>query len=324
MRPPYDLTSKIMNLIVSISEKIGIVNSAYLHKPPTELRKRNQIKTIQASLEIEGNTLTVEQVTALLNNERVVAPQKDLQEVKNAIEVYGKLDEFDPFDSESLCNAHYLLMAGLVDRPGVLRSKAVGIVKGDELAHLAPPGGIVLPLLNELFDYLKNDDDLLLLKSCVFHYEFEFIHPFVDGNGRMGRLWQTLILKKYSPVFEFLPVEIIIRQRQNEYYDALASSDKAGKSTPFIEYMLEVIDQALVELVESQRQELTGSDRIVVFLEIIGAKTFTRQDYMKAFRTISTATASRDLKWAVDAGLIAKNGDKRLAVYRSLKDDSII
>jgi len=323
MKPPYDLTAKIMNLIVSISEKIGVVNSAYLHKPPTELRKKNRIKTIQASLEIEGNTLSVDQITALLNNERVLAPQKDLNEVRNAIEVYDRLNEFDPFDLTSLLKAHELLMRGLVDRAGVLRNKAVGIVKGDELAHLAPPGDMVLPLLSDLYDYLKNDDDLLLLKSCVFHYEFEFIHPFIDGNGRMGRLWQTLILKKYSPIFEFLPVESIIKQRQNEYYNALALADKMGKSTPFIEFVLEVIEQSLTELLESQRKELSGSDRIVVFRDIIGENRFTRQDYMKAFRSISTATASRDLKWAVGAGLLEKSGDKRLSIYHYLNDDSI-
>jgi len=316
MKPPYEITNRILKLISSISERIGEVKSAHLQSPPTELRKKNRIKTIQSSLEIEGNTLTIEQITDLINNKRVLAPKKDLLEVKNAIEVYSRLNVFKVYQLKSLCKAHGLLMEGLVDKPGQLRTTSVGIVKGENVAHLAPPGDMVYSLIKDLFDYLKNDDDIILVKSCVFHYEFEFIHPFVDGNGRMGRLWQTMILKEYSPVFEFLPIESIIKNRQQEYYSALGKSDDQGSSTIFIEFMLNVINDALEELLRIQSPSITNRDRIKLFKDIIGKSYFTRQDYLRHNKEISSATASRDLKNAVDDGILEKTGEKRLTKYR--------
>lgn len=316
MKPPYEITAKILELISLISEQVGEVKAAKLIKPSTELRKRNRIKTIQSSLEIEGNTLTVEQITDLIENKRVLAPKKDILEVKNAIQVYSQLDKFDAYKLESLCNAHLILMKGLVDNPGHLRTKSVGIVKGDEIAHIAPPGDMVYSLLNDLFDYVKNDKDLLLIKSCVFHYEFEFIHPFTDGNGRMGRLWQTMILRAYSKVFEFLPIEALIKERQEGYYNVLGKSDNQGSSTSFIEFMLEIIHLALDDLLKSQNVSLTNLDRIELFKDIIGTKEFSRQDYLRYNKDISAATASRDLKNAVDNNILIKAGDKRLTKYR--------
>lgn len=209
-------------------------------------------------------------------------------------------------------------MNGLVEHPGKLRSKSVGIVKGSKLAHLAPQGSMVKPLLNDLFHYLKKDPEILLIKSCVFHYEFEFIHPFIDGNGRMGRLWQTMILKAYSPVFEFLPVESIIKQRRKDYYKALEMSDKQRKSTAFIEFMLSVIDKALEDILKTQNKALSWEDRILLFREQTKEKVFSRQNYLRAFKEISAATASRDLKQALDAGLLKKTGDKNTARYTYL------
>ena len=316
MKPPYEITAKILELISLISEQVGEVKAAKLIKPSTELRKRNRIKTIQSSLEIEGNTLTVEQITDLIENKRVLAPKKDILEVKNAIQVYSILDKFDAYKMESLCNAHLVLMNGLVDNPGHLLTKSVGIVKGDEIAHIAPPGDMVYSLLNDLFDYVKNDKDLLLIKSCVFHYEFEFIHPFTDGNGRMGRLWQTMILRAYSKVFEFLPIEALIKERQEGYYNVLGKSDNQGSSTSFIEFMLEIIHLALDDLLKSQNVSLTNLDRIELFKDIIGTKEFSRQDYLRYNKDISAATASRDLKNAVDNNILIKAGDKRLTKYR--------
>ena len=316
MKPPYEITSKILELISSISEQIGEIKAARLIKPPTELRKRNRIKTIQSSLEIEGNTLTIEQITDLINNKRVLAPKKDILEVKNAIQVYSKLDTFDAYKLDSLCAAHKLLMNGLIDNPGQLRKTSVGIVKGEDLAHIAPPGEMVYPLIKDLFDYLKNDKDLPLIKSCVFHYEFEFIHPFIDGNGRMGRLWQTMILKNYSKVFEFLPIETLVKERQQDYYNVLEKSDNQGSSTSFIEFMLEIIHAALDDLLKTQNLTLTDSDRINVFRDLIGDKEFSRLDYLRNNKDLSSATASRDLKNAVDNGVLIKTGDKRLTRYR--------
>jgi Fic family protein len=303
-------------LISSISEQIGEVKSARLTKPPTELRKRNRIKTIQSSLEIEGNTLTFEQITDLINHKRVLAPKKDITEVKNAIKVYSKLEKFDAFQLDSLLQAHKTLMNGLLEHPGQLRSTSVGIVKGEDISHIAPPGGMVYPLMKDLFDYIKTDSDLPLIKSCVFHYEFEFIHPFTDGNGRMGRLWQTMILKEYSPVFEFLPIESLVKERQQDYYNALGMSDKHGSSTSFIEFMLEIIHLALEDLLKTQNFTLRDMDRVAQFQSIIGVNEFSRQDYLRNNKDISSATASRDLKNAVDKGILNRSGDKRLARYK--------
>ncbi len=319
MKPPYNITGEILKLVASISEKLGEVNALHLHKPRTQLRKKNRIKTIQSSLEIEGNTLSEEQITALLNNKRVIATQKDILEVQNAIKVYEQLHTFNPNSIIDLENAHGVLMQGLIEDAGKFRNKSVGIVKGSEVEHFAPSGNRVRGLINDLLDYLKKDKDLLLIKSCVFHYEFEFIHPFMDGNGRMGRFWQTLILVQQYPVFEFLPVEILIKENQKEYYNVLSQSDKLGHSTLFIEFMLNIIFQSLGNLLKTQNITLTAKDRIELFKDKIEMQEFSRKDYLQSFKEISQATASRDLKWGVEQGILEKNGDKRLTVYEYLK-----
>jgi Fic family protein len=316
MKPSYQITNKIVGLIASISEKIGEVNSAHLYRPPAELRKRNRIKTIQSSLEIEGNTLSIEQITAILENKKVIAPKKDILEVKNAIIAYDRLADYKPYNLTSFCKAHEILMKGLVNNPGSIRSKSVGIIKGSVITHIAPPGNIVRSLLKDLFDYLKKDKDLLLIKSCVFHYEVEFIHPFMDGNGRIGRLWQTVLLRQYSPVFEFLPVESLIKAKQFEYYKILGESDNKGDSTGFVVFMLQIINDSLEDLLINQNVNLTSDDRINIFKEKTGSDLFTRQEYMRQFKDISSATASRDLKEAVDKGILEKTGDKRTTKYR--------
>ncbi|AUP81269.1 Fic family protein [Flavivirga eckloniae] len=316
MKPPYQITDNTLKLVVAISERLGEISATHLYKPPTELRKKNRIKTIQSSLEIEGNTLTKEQITALLENKRVIAPQKDILEVQNAIKVYEQLRTFNPNKLKDLEKAHKILMNGLIDGAGKLRTINVGIVKGSKVEHLAPSGDMVKGLMNDLFNYLKTDNDVLLIKSCVFHYEFEFIHPFLDGNGRMGRLWQTLILMQQYPVFEFLPVESLIKENQEEYYKVLSMSDKSGHSTPFIEFMLNIILQALENLLKMQNRTLTTQDRIELYKDIIKENQFSRKDYLQNFKDISQATASRDLKWAVEQQTLSKTGDKRLTKYQ--------
>ena len=316
MKPPYQITEKILKLIVSVSEKLGEVNATHLYKPPTELRKKNRIKTIQSSLEIEGNTLTEEQITALLDNKRVLAPEKDIVEVQNAIKVYEQLHRLNPNKLKDLEKAHGILMSGLIGTAGKLRTKNVGIVKGSKVEHIAPSGNMVKGLMNDLFTYLKNGEDLILIKSCVFHYEFEFIHPFIDGNGRMGRLWQTLILMQQYPVFEYLPIESLIKENQAAYYDVLSQSDKLGSSTPFIEFMLGIILQSLENLLKTQNRTLTTENRIELYKEVIGSNEFSRKDYLQNFKEISQATASRDLKWAVEQNILTKIGDKRLTKYQ--------
>lgn len=207
-------------------------------------------------------------------------------------------------------------MSGLVRNTGQLRTTNVGIEKDSEIVHIAPPSHLVKQQLQELLEYIKNDSDLLLIKSCVFHYEFEFIHPFTDGNGRMGRLWQTVILRQQYPVFDYLPIETLIKNQQSDYYNILAKCDKQGESTLFIEFILTIIDQALEEFLSSQPVHLKSEDRITLFKSIIGDNQFTRKDYMRHFKDISTATASRDLKEAIEKSLLEKIGDRRMSNYK--------
>lgn len=258
----------------------------------------------------------MKQVTALIENKRVIGPTKDIVEVKNAIKVYDKLDVFDPFSEESYLKAHGVLMSGLVENAGRYRTKGVGIVQGDKVAHLAPPGWNVPNLMKDLFDYLKESEDNLLIKSCVFHYEMEFIHPFYDGNGRMGRLWQTVILMELNPVFEYLPVEKAIKDSQEEYYRVLSESDKAGLSTRFVEYSLEKIKLSLEELVTARPEHMNDEERMGYFLGQYKGNDFSRKDYMQVFPRISGATASRDLQKALENDLLIKVGEKRLTRYK--------
>ena len=316
MKPPYEISPKIVKYVASISEKIGEVNAAHLNKPKTSLRKSNRIKTIQASLEIEGNTLTIEQITALVNNKRVLAPEKDILEVTNAIAVYDNIKQLNPESIRDFKSTHNILMSQLVKNAGKFRTTEVRIIKGSKLAHLAPPGHLVNSLMKDLFDFIKKDPEIPLIKSCVFHYELEFIHPFIDGNGRMGRLWQTALLIQQYPVFEFVPIETIIKAKQKEYYNALSKSDKSGNSTVFIIFMLNVIDLSLDHLLKTQRVNLSEFERIQLFKEMIGSQQFSRKDYLRQYLEISPATASRDLKKAAERNLIRKFGDKRMTRYK--------
>jgi len=315
MRPPYQITPKILKLITSISEKIGEVNANFLNKPSPKLRKQNRIKTIHASLKIEGNTLTEEQITALLENKRVIGPKKDLVEVLNAIKIYENLEKYKSENEKSFFKAHQNLMNNLIENAGKYRNQSVGIVKGSKVEHLAPPYENVPFLMKDLFEYLKKGNEIELIKSCVFHYEMEFIHPFLDGNGRMGRLWQTLILMEKYPIFEFLPFETLISNNPEKYYKALSESDKSGQSTKFIEYMLEVIDISINELLNFNNLTLTEIKRLEYFISLNKIE-FTRKDYMNIFKNISSATASRDLKKGLDLNLFQKIGEKNKTVYK--------
>ncbi len=314
MKPPYEITPAILKLVSSISEKIGEINATYLNKQSPQLRKQNRIKTIHSSLQIEGNTLSEEQITALIENKRIIGPEKDVLEVLNAIKIYENLNEYKFSSVKSFLKAHSAMMNGLIKNPGKYRNQGVGIVKGTKVTHLAPPHENVSYLMNDLFEYLNDKNELTLIKSCVFHYEMEFIHPFLDGNGRMGRLWQTLILISEYPVFEFLPFETLISQTQESYYKALALSDKSGKSTIFIEYMLNVINKSLESLLNYNNRTLTDIDRLNYF-SMLGIKEFSRKDYMNIFKDISSATASRDLKKAIELKLVTTEGTQNKTKY---------
>jgi Fic family protein len=248
--PPYALTSRIVNLVAQITEKLTLMELA--KKSDLRLRRINRIQTIQGSLAIEGNSLSTEQVTAILENKPVMGSMKEIQEVRNAITAYEQFEKWDPCAIDDLLQAHKMLTIGLIDECGKFRSGGVGVVAGTNVLHLAPPAERVPYLIADLLDWLQSTDEHPLIASAVFHYEFEYIHPFADGNGRIGRLWQTLILSKWNKQLAHLPVENLIYQEQQTYYDAIKLSTQKTDCAPFIEFILEAIYKAVVNTISTQ------------------------------------------------------------------------
>ncbi|MCY4471414.1 MAG: Fic family protein [Kistimonas sp.] len=244
-QPPFVITNAILKAVADISERLGIYSAGQAADMTPQLRRGNRVRTIQASLAIEHNTLTVEQVTALLEGKRVLGTPKEIQEVQNAFAAYDTLPDLLPARVEDLLQTHKLLMLGLTEQAGCWRSGGVGIYRDDQLVHMPPPASQVPRLVSDLLAGLDTTDIHPLIASCIFHYEFEFIHPFADGNGRLGRFWQTLILSQWRPALSFLPVETLIKERQEQYYAALREADKACDSTVFITFMLTTLELAL-------------------------------------------------------------------------------
>lgn len=245
-KPPFTITTDILNLVADISQQVGALDASALNASP-QLRKQNRIKSITGTLAIEGNTLTEEQVTAIVDGQRVLGNVRELAEVKGAIAAYDALPTFKPDNIKDLLAAHGLMMSDILVNAGEFRNKAVGIHKGNVVHHVAPPAHQVSGLMADLTQWLKQAKDHPLITSSVFHYELEFIHPFSDGNGRMGRLWQTLILSKWHPLFLSLPLESVIKDNQQQYYQALEQADQQADSTPLIHFMLSVIGQTLAQ-----------------------------------------------------------------------------
>lgn len=259
-KPPFEITNTMIDHVAEIAELVGRLASTNQLSANPHLRRTNRIRTIHGSLAIEQNTLTLEQVTAVLNGKQVLAPPKDIAEVKNAYEIYERLDELDPYSADDLLTAHGIMTRGLVDESGVFRSKPVGVVDPEgHVLHFGSLPQYVPDLVMELLDWVKNSNVHMLIRSCVFHYEFELIHPFADGNGRVGRLWHTLLLSKWNPAFAWLPVESIIHDRQEEYYAAINASNDAGESTVFIEFMLSAIKVSLIDAINASDEVSDGT-----------------------------------------------------------------
>ena len=303
-----------------IAHLMGELDGLKIDEPQVVLRKANKIKTIQASLAIEGNTLSLEQVSDILDGITVLGPQKEILEVKNAIVAYEAFPHLKYSAQTDLKKAHKLMMGGLVDDAGQWRTRNVGVFAGSRVAHVAPQPKIVPKLIQDLFAFISQKDDIsLLIKACVFHYELEFIHPFSDGNGRMGRFWQQLMLSAYHDVFRFVAIENLVKEQQQGYYCVLGKCDGEGESTLFIEFSLAVIEQAL----QTYRANLsykpkTAHERLYFAAKQL-ASVFSRKDYSDVFKDISTATASRDLKLGVEHGILKRVGDKRLTTYQFKK-----
>ncbi len=318
MKPPYQISNRMLDLYGQIKESLGFCKTLLIVKPEAKLRKQNRIQTIHSSLAIEGNTLDIEHITAIIEKSRVIGPEKDITEVKNAIVAYDKLSTFNPFSIKDFLKAHGILMRGLVDNPGNFRRKQVGIMKGENVSHIAPGFDMVPGLMNDLFDYLKNDNDLGIIKSCVFHYEMEYIHPFLDGNGRVGRYWQTRLLMEINPIFEYVPIERVIKENQEKYYKVLEQSDNRGESTLFIEFILDAINKSLTQTIEETRiPNIDYQKRIEQALPQLD-NWFDRKEYMRICKGISSATASRDLKQMLIDNIIESSGTGRMTKYRKL------
>ena len=254
-KPPFNITARMLHQIADISEQLGILISQLGENAPSPmLRKKNQIKTIHSSLAIEHNSLSLKQVTDIIDGKRVLGAPDEIQEVKNAIEAYRLMPQLDAFKEKDLLKAHGLMMKDLVRSAGHYRQEGVGVFNGEQLLHMAPPADQVPRLMGDLFQWVKSTDVHPLIHSCVFHYEFEFIHPFVDGNGRMGRYWQTMLLSRWKGLFSWLPVETIVKDHQQDYYNAIAKSDAAGESTIFVEFMMDCLLDAMVNY-EPQEEE---------------------------------------------------------------------
>lgn len=258
-KPPFEITNQMMDYVAEIAELVGKLSAVSSLSANPTLRRSNRIKTIHGSLAIEQNTLSLEQVTAVLNGKHVLAPPKDITEVKNAYEIYERLDELDPYSVDDLLTAHGIMTRGLVEESGIFRTRPVGVVDSEgHVLHFGTLPQYVPDLIMELLDWVKTSEVHMLIRSCVFHYELELIHPFADGNGRVGRLWHTLLLSKWNSAFAWLPVESIIHDRQQEYYAAINASNDAGESTEFIEFMLSAIKTSLIEAIDTSGEMSDG------------------------------------------------------------------
>lgn len=316
-RPPFALTPSILSSTASILRLLGRFDALQRPTPTPKLRRDTAVRTVVATLAIEGEVVDAAHVTALLDGKRVSGPAREIRAATNAIAVYARASSLKPGREADFRSAHGTLMKGLLPDAGKFRRGNVGIVSGSRVAHFAPQPKRVPTLVAELLDFVGSDAETHpLVKAAVVHYEIEVIHPFTDGNGRMGRLWQHVVLVGFDRAFTHVPVETVVRARQREYYAALAASDKAGSATRFIEYSLATVHAALDGFLrELGPRRLTAAERIERAKQHFGRRAFFRGDYIALLGAVSTATASRDLASAVDEGLARREGDKATARY---------
>lgn len=309
-KPPFTMTEEITNLVIEIAELTGRISLVEGLSRNPKLRRENRIRSIHSSLAIEQNSLTIGQVSDIIDGKRVLGPLQDIREVKNAYEAYELLTKLNPYSIKDLLKAHKVMMTGLVNEAGRFRNKGVGVYSGTELIHMGTPPQYVPELIEELFVWLRNSKLHPLVKSCIFHYEFEFIHPFADGNGRAGRLWHTLLLAKWKEFFLWIPIETLIYERQEEYYRALNAANTNGESMVFVQFMLQVIYDLLLELPETviSQEQSRIEDRLLTLLE--EDRTYSAKKLADKL-DISERQVQRILKNLKDQGVIKRMGTNR-------------
>lgn len=318
MAPPFQITPRVFAAISRIDQSLGRLQGLSVTQPQPLLRKRNHVRSVQASAAIEGNALSVEQVTALLEGKRVLGRERDLREILNVNEAYEQLGRWTPTKRKSLLEAHAALMKGVIPDAGRFRTSGVGVFGDERLTHLAPPAHLVSDQVDELFRWLRRAEVPVLIAGCVVHYELLFIHPFTDGNGRIARLWQQVIHRKHSPLLQFVPVESVIRDRQRRYHETLRQADRDGHCTRFLEFSLLALADALTAFGEDVRPEReTAEARLERARLHFKRRWFSRRDYLHLHVKLSTATASRDLAAGLATGKLAARGAMRLTEYRA-------
>ena len=319
LSPPFKITNEILNFIYEIGELVGKISAEKEFEKNLTLRRENRIKTIYSSLAIEQNTLTLEQVTDVINGKRVLAPLKDIKEVQNAYEIYERIDELDENSVKDLLLAHKIMTSELIKESGRFRSKNAGVYQGDKLIHMGTLPEYIPELINNLFLWLKNSKEHPLIKAAVFHYEFEFIHPFQDGNGRIGRLWHSLILSKWKKLFAWLPVESLVQKYQKEYYISINNSNRDGESTEFILFMLKIIKETLIELIEIQKvtDKVTDKnrERIKLVIKYLSQNNSINNKEAQNLLDISESAAKRFLNKLVKENILEAVGEYKARKY---------
>ena len=322
--PPFQITHTMIDLVAEIAELLGRLTVTNGLSGNPVLRRNNRIRTIHGSLAIEQNTLSIEQVTAVLNGKQVLAPPKDIAEVKNAYEIYEKLDQLNPYSVNDLLLAHGIMTSGLVKESGMFRSRPVGVVDQEgNVLHFGTLPLYVPHLVEQLLEWAKNSTVHMLIRSCVFHYEFELIHPFADGNGRIGRLWHTLLLSQWNPLFAWLPIESMIHDNQQAYYDAINQANDTAESTVFIEFMLSIIKSAILEAIDTGAE--IGDDptdkasaRWAKIQRYLRTHDFIMNADVRELCGVSSATANRILNELVKDGKLKKYHEGRYWAYKFL------
>ncbi len=320
-QPPFTITASILNSVAAISEIVGRLSMQNGYAKNLKLRRRNQVLTIHGSLAIEGNTLSEEQIAAILDGKSIIAPPKEILEAKNTARAYSQMDVWEPSSQKDLLAAHGLLMQGLIDEAGQYRTGGVGVMAGDVVVHMAPQADRIPVLMSDLLAWLKNCEHPLLISSCVFHYEFEFIHPFSDGNGRMGRLWQSLILSHWDSIFTYLPIESLIHQHQQNYYRAIRQSTTLSDSAPFIEFILQMILDALPGIQsdgvnDDVNDDVNEKDRQL--LSLLQHNEALTQSQLAENLGLSKSTIERRIRKLKQLGILDRVGSDKTGKWKIL------